>query len=132
MPLLDVSEILSDPDFSEQLTIYRRLQNIDQKGRPNMTPVLVTPQPWGIVEPQDDSPLERKEDFQDLPQLIEIHSQFRLRSAGKDAGVEYQPDVVVWNSTQFLVVRVINWSKYGAGFIRSLCTSTDSIDGVPV
>jgi hypothetical protein len=121
-----------DPDFAEPLTIYRRIQNIDAHGRPNMTPVLITPAPFGVVEPQDTSPLERKEDFQDLEQLIEVHSVFRLRSAGLDSGVQYQPDIVVWNSTNFLVVRVMNWSKYGAGFTRALCSSTDAIDGVPV
>lgn len=132
MPSIDVTELLLDLDFCEQLTVYRRLQNIDNYGRPSITPVLVTPAPYGVVEPQDDMPLQRGEDQQNLPQLLEVHTIFRLRSAGKASGVEYQPDVIVWNGTSFLVNKIINWSRYGVGFVRAQCSSTDAIDGVPL
>jgi hypothetical protein len=134
MPLLDVSDIILDPDFCEFLTVYRREEVVDTKGRATVTPVLITPAPIGVVEPQDDLPLQRGPDQQNLPQLLEVHSQFRLRSASNDpsTGKNYQPDVIVWNGDQFLVNRVMNWSKFGKGFIRAQCSSVDPIDDVPV
>ena len=132
MPLLDVSDLILDPDFCEELTIYRRQEIVSNKGRATTTPVLIVPAPWGVVEPQEDSPLERKEDFQDLPQLIEVHTQYRLRSASETGAlVEYQPDTIIWNETTFLVMRVINWSKYGRGYIRALCAATQAMDLPP-
>lgn len=134
MPALDVSDLILDPDFCEVLTIYRREQVMDSLGRATVTPVLIAPAPYGVVEPQDDQPLQRGPEQQNLPQLLEVHTQFRLRSASLDPATSklYQPDVIVWNGDQFLVNRVINWSKYGRGFIRAACSSVDPIDDVPV
>ena len=132
MPAVDVTDIVLDPDFSEALTVYRRAQVIDNYGVAQTTPTLVTPAPYGVVEPQGDDNLEFDEDYQDLPQVIEVHTPFRLRSAGKDTlGNSFQPDVILWNDTHFLVMFVANWSRYGRGFIRAVCASTDSIDLVP-
>lgn len=134
MPFLDVSDVTMDPDFAEQLVIYRRAQVINTKGRPTITPVLITPAPIGVVLAQDDLPLQRGTDQQNLPQLLEVHTPFRLRSASKDpaGGQLYLPDVLIWNSTTFLINRVYNFSHFGFGFIRAACSSTDAIDGIPV
>lgn len=133
MPLLDVSDIVLDPDFAEQLTIYRRTQNIDAFGISRPISTLVSPAPYGVVLAQDASPLARKEDFQDLEKMIEVHTRFRLRSASVDSmGVAYQPDFVVWKGNEFLVVAVYDFSNFGVGFIRALCNSVDPTDNAPV
>lgn len=133
MPALDVSDITLDPDFAEALTLYRREQVISSKGRVTPTLVLVTPTPYGVVLAQDDLPLQRGPDQQNLPQLLEVHTPFRIRSATKDpaTGKIYQPDVLVWNGDNFLCTRTYNFSHFGRGFIRAVFASTDAIDNIP-
>jgi hypothetical protein len=131
MPLLDVSELLLDPDLGgEVLVVYRRTQNISAKGRVSAPPVLVAPAPVGNVQPLDAAPLVRGPDQQNLPKLLQVITNFRLRSASRDAGdtQEYQPDIVVWGGDQYVVNMVADWSRYGAGFVRAECSSIDPID----
>lgn len=132
MPELDVTDVLLDPLFCEQLTVRRRTQTL-VKGRTTVTPTTVSPAPVGVVLPQNDAPLQRGPDQQHLPRLLQVHTPFRLRSASNkaDGTVEYQPDLIIWNGDTFVVNKVQDFSRYGSGWIQADCSSTDAIDNEP-
>jgi hypothetical protein len=132
MPDLDVSDVLLDPDFAEQLAIQRRTQTM-VKGRPSMTTATISPAPWGAVIPQNDVPMQRGPNQQHLPRLLQVHTQFRLRGASKDpdTGADLPPDLIVWNGDTFIVNKVQDFSRFGAGFIQADCSSTDPTDNEP-
>lgn len=129
MPDIDVSDLLLDPDFAEALTIQRRAQTL-LKGRASVSPVTISPAPYGVVIPQNDAPMLRGPDQQTLPQLIQVHTQFRLRGPSKDpaTGDAYQPDLIIWQGTTFVVNKVQNFSRFGAGFIQADCSSINQTD----
>jgi hypothetical protein len=133
MPFLDVTDVLRDPMFCEQLTITRREQAVSNKGRGSTNNTVVNPKPVGVVLPVTDKPLERGPDQQNLPKAIEIHTPFRLRSASDkaDRTKTYQPDIVTWQGDDFTVVNVDSFSQYGQGWIRADAISTDTIDVEP-
>lgn len=132
MPLLDVSDILLDPDVAETLTIQRRQANVGSNGRASQTVTTITPAPVGSVQPQDAGDLERGSDQQKLPKKIEVITPFRLRSAGSDGqGNEYQPDLIVWQGDSYQVDSVEPWTAYGAGWLVAKCSSVDSLDVAP-
>ena len=133
MPELDVSSVILDPMFCEALAIYRRVQTISNKGVTVVTQTQVRPVPYGVVLPMEDSPLLRTPEYQNLPQQLEVHTQYRLRSASQNAaGTEqYQPDYILWNGDWFLVNKISNFSRFGRGFICAYCSSTDPIDVEP-
>lgn len=126
MPLIDVAELLTDPDFVEPITVIRRQQLISEQGR-----VSTVNQSYdGVlasVQPQSDAPMIRGPEQQNLPGLISVHTQFRIRGISPN----YQPDLVVWNGTTFVVNKVFNWSHYGLGYVRAECSSMDSTDQPP-
>jgi galactose-6-phosphate isomerase len=130
MPLLDVSDVLCDPMFSEVLTIQRREAVVGSNGRSTIQTTTISPAPVGVVIPQTDQPLQRGPDQQNLPKLIQVHTTFRLRSASTDptTGNEYQPDLIVWRGDSFQVNRVYDYSDFGAGFVTADCSSVDSLD----
>lgn len=126
MPDLDVSDLLLDPDFCEQLSVQRR-QITMVKGRSTTTPVTISPAPYGVVFSITGG-LIRAGDQQNMPATIVVHTPFRLRGASPG----YEPDLVIWNGDNYAVTAIDNFSKYGAGFVAATCTSQDSIDNAPV
>lgn len=126
MPDIDVSDILLDPDFCELLTVTRRAETM-VKGRSTTTPTTISPQPVGVVIPQNDSPMMRGPDQQNLPRLIQVHTPFRLR--GASAG--YQPDLITWKGADYVVNKVQDFSSYGGGFIQADCSSVASTEPAP-
>lgn len=133
MPDIDVSDLLSDPDFAETLTIMRRLQVIDTvTGISSAESNLILPRPFGVVLPQPDLPIQRGPDQQALPRLIEVHTKYRLRSASIEDDVTYLPDFIVWNGDNFYVNRVYDYSRFGRGFIQADCSSQPTVATAPV
>lgn len=128
MPLLDVSDVITDPDFGERVTVQRRSAAAGSNGRPTVQTSSSTIS--AVVIPQSDLPLQRGPDQQSLPKLIQVHTTFRLRSASTDpqSGIEYQPDLIVWKGDSFQVNRVYDFSSFGAGFVSADCSSIDSTD----
>lgn len=133
MPDIDLTDLLSDPDFAEELTVIRRRQVIDTvTGISTAQSNQVRPSPIGVVIPQADLPIQRGPDQQALPRLIEVHTNFRLRSASTDGGRTYLPDFIVWNGDNFYVNRVYDYSKFGRGFVQADCSSQPAIATAPV
>jgi galactose-6-phosphate isomerase len=131
MPDLDVSDLLTDPDFAEELTIIRRAVTINTHGRQQVAETTISPKPWGVVLPQSDQPLQRGPDQQSLPMLLQVHTKFRLRSASIVGTQEYQPDLLIWNGSRFLVNRVYPFSHFGQGFIVADCSSMTTTEAPP-
>jgi hypothetical protein len=124
-PEIDVSDLLLDPDFVETIQLLRRAEVIGANGR--MTTTNTSHNIIASVQPQTDQPMIRGPDQQNLPQLIAVITKFRLR--GISPG--FQPDLVLWNDTTFVVNKVYNWSHYGAGFVKGECSSMDHLDQPP-
>lgn len=133
MPDIDLTDLLSDPDFAESLTIMRRRQIIDPvTGISSAQSNLVLPRPIGVVIPQADLPIQRGPDQQALPRLLQVHTKFRLRSAAIADGRTYLPDFIVWNGDNFYVNRVYDYSHFGRGFIQADCSAQPTVAQAPV
>lgn len=131
MPDLDVSELLSDPDFAEFLTVERRTEMVGANGRARKVPTIITPKPVGVVLPVDTAiggnAMERNPDEQHRGAALEIHTRFRLR--GPAPGGE--PDVIIRDGNRFVVTIVNDYSRFGRGFMKIECSSMESIDEEP-
>lgn len=117
MPLLDVSDILLDPDFADlALTVTRNAQTIGDNGRAT---VSQRSQRFGGVVTQDAGTVfERFPDAARISGAILIHSTFKLRAAGQ----EYDADIVTdATGAKYTVKAIRDYSRYGAGFVVALC-----------
>jgi hypothetical protein len=132
MPDIDLTDLLSDPDFAEQLTITRNQQVMGSNGRLTVTTIAISPAPYGVVIPQADLPIQRGPGQQTLPRLIQVHTVFRLRSASTDADTPYEPDVITWNGDSYVVNKVSDFSHFGAGFIQADCSAEGAVQQAPV
>lgn len=125
MPFIDVSDVLTDPEFAEppkSLIVLRRTQTIGINGR---VAVAVKNIPIdGIVTAGSGNNLQRLEDQQHMIKRITVHTMFRLRGPA----LGFQPDIVQWHGDNFVVTEIDDHSAYGAGFISATCASTDPLD----
>ena len=135
MPDIDVSDILTDPDFvgcpslnpeTDGITVQRRAEVIDEHGRASWQ-VTTFQEVVASVISVADQPVVRGPEQMHLPQLIEVHTQFRIQ--GPSPG--FAPDRIIWNGTTFQCNKVINHSKYGSGFVQADCSSVDFQDQPP-
>lgn len=113
MPVLDVSELLTDPDFADTITVYRQAVTISDTGRAiraeTVTPTIavVTPDRW--------STLQRQAEGSNVSETITVITQFRLIPSMDG----YDADEIVWNSKRYVITAVGDCSRYGAGFVEA-------------
>ena len=136
MPLLDVSELMSDPLFVETFDVIRRREVINAKGRVEIVGALIEGV-LGSVQPKDTAIggniITQGPDASLRGANFNVYTAFRLRSVSKTApdGTRYLPDVVVWNGDHLLVALINDYSHYGAGYLHAECASIDAVDYAP-
>lgn len=136
MPILDVSELLSDPMFVERITVIRREQVVNSKGRTEIVPTVFE-NVIASMQPKDTAiggnAISREADGSYRGANMNVYTKFRLRSVSKtEAGdIQFQPDIIVWNGDHFLVALVNDWTHYGRGWMHAEIESIDPVDNAP-
>lgn len=126
-PSLDVSEVLTSPEFMDTVDVIRRSQVTNQFGEPVITSTKITIS--AVVTNAGPNDLKRLPEAQLFDSVISVITQFRLRGVSKDkTGASFQPDLVVWDGATYIVSTLDNYSRFGAGFMESLCTETDYVE----
>lgn len=115
-PLLDVSDVLLDPDFCDStLACLRNQETVSAQGLVQLTSEEIGFA--GVVTSERGDELNRDPGAERISGTILIITQFRLRAAGATIAA----DVVVWNNRDWTVVKVNDYSSYGAGFREATC-----------
>lgn len=113
MPLLDVSDVLLDPDFADTIKVYRQSVTIADDGRASpsesvfSTVAVVTPDRW--------STLQRQAEGSNVSETITVITKFRLIPSMDG----YDADEITWNGKRYVVTAVGDCSRYGAGFVEA-------------
>lgn len=130
MPMLDVSFVTRDPMLADCFAVTRRTDVIGANGRTTPTASETFEGLVGVVTQQDPAELMRREEGQTVPRRIFVASMFAFRGASKsaDGATMYQPDVIRWNGTDYTVVQVFPYSRYGQGVYECVAASTVAID----
>lgn len=110
MALIDVTDLLADPDFVEPapLTVRRSAVSVNEHGRKVATPSvsLFT----AVVTQNGGADLVRGPDGSMISGDIVIHTTFRLT----------EEDDVIWKGTTYTVKNVRDWSSFGRGFVCAI------------
>ena len=118
MPKMDVNEVLMDPDLSDTFSVRRRAESVNEKGRTEVVPEMHEGL-IGVVTPMDPAKLDRRDDGQIAERAIRVSTPFALRGAS----FGFQPDVIVYDGTEYLVVKVKSLRRFGAGFYKAEAAS---------
>lgn len=122
MPLLDVTEVLLDPDFVDfSLVCRRQIQTTDDDNFPINTPQEI---PFtGVVTVDRSLEARRMAAGQNINGAILIVTQFRLTQGSKSVndGPNLDADLVNYNGGLYRVTFVDPYTRYGAGFVQAHC-----------
>lgn len=115
MALIDVSELLTDPDFVDPFTIARRTQ-VMVNGRATFTTAVTDGS--GSVQINAPEVLDRFPDAGRPDHWIRIYTLTRLIAQDETAGT--YGDVITWRSRTYQVKAVDDWGNYGVGYVKAL------------
>lgn len=117
MPVLDVTEILGDPDFAQQIMVRRGVLTEDDNGRGSMSypPDVSTS---AVVVPASGYDLMRLPDAERNEEHIRVYTQFPL-SIGQ--GPSQTADLIIFHGKQYVVTQLDDYTDFGAGFVSALC-----------
>lgn len=116
MPLLDVSEVIDDPDFADTVTITRKTATVDTRGRANFV-TSTYPNVVAVVVAASKAELVRTPEGEMTAGDILVVTKFTL-SSGEGAETA---DIVDWNGRAYTVVQTDDYSRFGVGFIAATC-----------
>src|SRR5688572_1219724 len=112
MALLDVSDVLTDPDFMDEGLICKRsTQTVGDNGRA----VLATQSTSfaAVVTSDKGDFLERLAGGERKKGSIKIRTVFRLTSGTGDTTA----DIVTWQGRDYTVARLDDYAHFGEGFV---------------
>lgn len=116
MARLDVTEILTDPDFVDRgLICERSIQSVGTDGLAVNTTKSI--KFMGVVTSDSGDILERMPGVERIKGSITIHSKFRLN----DGAPGQTADVVQWQGRRYTVSNVNDYSHFGRGFVTATC-----------
>lgn len=116
MALLDVTEVLLDPDFIDMgIVCERNVQTVGSNGRAVNTPTEIIF--CGVVTSDSGDILERIQAAERIKGSITIHTKFSLN----DGSVGFSADIVRWQGRRYTVSNVNDYSHFGPGFVCASC-----------
>ena len=113
MPMLDVSDVLLDPDFCETFTVTRRATTVGTNGRTVTTTTTLTP--VGVVTPESPDPFQLETDYEHAKNRLSIITPTELYAATS----AYLPDLITWQNSTYVVKRVSIFQSFGSGFFEA-------------
>jgi hypothetical protein len=115
MGLIDVSEILVDPDMVDPVVIIHRMAIIDDYGQNKLTEQGVPT--YGSVQPISGKTLQR------LPEELRIANVMSFWVKGtivSDGKCQY-PDVLNFRGSRYAVQTIFDWTMWGEGYAEGTC-----------
>ena len=116
MALIDVSDLLRDPDFTNVVTLIRRSVTVNGHGENVMTEsaCYIT----AVVQGDNTETLDKLPEGARLSDVITVYYRGTL-TAERPGGYA---DIIVWQGKRFQVKEVTeDFLNYGAGFTKALC-----------
>lgn len=113
--LIDVSELMSDPDFVAPIVLVSRQERVSNFGANEL--IDVPKNTVGSVQPVSGKTLAR------IPEAYRVSNvkEFFLREKIVTDSRSKYPDVLVKNGVRYAVQVVFDWSDWGAGWSQGTC-----------
>lgn len=117
MSRIDVTELMTDPDFAAPITHITRVPQIDTYGVQHLAECSVSA--YGVVMPVTGRELNR------VPELARVANvqSFYLKGKITASGPNQYADILVSNGCRFQVLHVNDWSQWGLGWSEGFCVA---------
>lgn len=112
MALVDVSDLLVDPDFVNDMSLIHRVPTIDIYGQQSLVETQVDT--IGVAEPSSGRDLER------LPDALRIKDvyTFWIKAQIVADGTSAYPDLILFNTNRYEVELILDWMNWAPGWCQ--------------
>lgn len=117
MAQIDVTELLTDPDFVDKIQVLNRYSRVDNLGDNTISEQCLNT--IGSVQPASGKNLAR------LPEALRVANVMDFFFKGSlplTDGNQY-PSVLVFKGRRFQVQTVQDWSNWGSGWTQGTCVA---------
>lgn len=120
MANIDVSDLLLDPDFVNNVQLIHRTVTVSSMGKN----VIVEGAPIstvGSVQPAS------QQDILRLPESMRIKDvrAFWIKAAILSEGASQYPDIITFGGKRFQVYATEPWNNYGQGWNKGICVAEE-------
>lgn len=117
---IDVSELLLDPDFVNDLQLIHRTATVNSFGK-NVIVELTPVDTVGSVQPAS------QKDIMRMPEAMRLKDvrAFWIKAAILTDGSSQYPDIIVFSGKRFQVFAVEPWNNYGEGWNKGICVAEE-------
>lgn len=119
MALIDVSELLHDPDFCDSMTHVRRQPIVSALGENTLEEVATCT--VGSVQPATPEVIQR------LPESLRVGNiqSFWIQGSIRAGFNGNYPDILIFNDKRYAVQHVFDWTHFGSGWSEGTCVQED-------
>lgn len=128
MAQIDVSELMTDPDFVDAVTVITRVQSVDSSGVASYSESSLTT--IGSVQPASYRTVQK------LPESLRMEdlSSFWIKGPAAilttTASGGY-PSILVFRGLRYQVRNVANWGNFGQGYAEGICVAEPPSGAAP-
>jgi hypothetical protein len=115
---IDVSELLSDPDFLDSVSLITRQSTLT--GGRNVLSETITPNVSMVVQPASGSDLKKLPEGVRGSETISVWYKGELSSLRQNG----YSDIIVWNTKRYEVMHVEPFGNWGSGYYKGIATLT--------
>jgi len=119
MAEIDVTEVLTDPDFLDTFSFIRSIETVAPNGRPTFAQTTLNA--YGVVQPASGRAMELTPEATRTSEMLEIWTQAGLQEASDETAA----DIVLWQNKQFVPVRVDDFDNWGQGYRHVVLSRKD-------
>lgn len=117
MANVDVTSLMSDPDFVDAICVITRVPKVNSQGENKITETPLNT--VGSVQPASGKALQR------IPEALRLENMasfwFKGEIVASDPG-KY-PSILVFKGRRYQVKNVFDWSNFGRGYTEGLCVA---------
>lgn len=115
MANIDVSDVLLDPDFINDVTLIHRTTTVNDFGKNELTETEI--QTVGSVQPASYKQLQR---LPDALRAADVRA-FWIKAEILSDGDSQYPDIILFGGSRYQVQTIEPWLNWGAGWNMGTC-----------
>lgn len=117
MAQIDVTELLTDPDFVDKIQVVTRRDRVDGLGENQLTENTLNT--VGSVQPASGKNIQR------LPEALRVANVMDFFFKGEIIATEpgKYSSILVFKNRRFQVQTIQDWSNWGAGWTQGTCVA---------
>lgn len=115
MAQIDITELLTDPDFVDAMTVITRYPQVSSLGENFIKESEVDS--FGSVQPADYKTVQK------LPEAMRTEELYSFWFKGQIVTSDQckYPSIIVFKNLRYQVRQVADWSNWGQGWVEGIC-----------